>query len=69
MSAILKAAARGMSAREKFLFDLNGFVLIKNVLCAEEVQAMNSAIDAHIGDVKIRDIAPLKNTIKGGVYI
>ena len=37
-----------MTEHEKFLFDLQGFLHIKNVLTPQEVKALNDAIDANI---------------------
>ncbi len=37
-----------MSDREKFLFDLQGFLHVKQILTPEEVKAMNDAIDANV---------------------
>ena len=37
-----------MSDREKFLFDLQGFLLVRNILTPEEVSALNAAIDANM---------------------
>ena len=37
-----------MSDREKFLFDLQGFLHVRQVLTPEEVKAMNDAIDANV---------------------
>jgi len=54
-----------MTNREKFFFDLNGFIIVRNVLSLDEVNEMNSAIDAHIGNSRARDISPLKNTLAG----
>ena len=31
----------------KFMFDLNGYVVIRNVLSAQEIKEANEAIDAH----------------------
>ena len=36
-----------MSDREKYLFDLQGFIVIKGMLSAEEVKALNEALDAN----------------------
>ena len=36
-----------MNDREKFLFDLQGFLVVRNFLSPEEVQALNEAIDAN----------------------
>jgi len=53
-----------MSAEEKFLFDTNGYIIVKGVLSPEEVEAANSAIDAHEGDFKERK-GKLRNTADG----
>jgi hypothetical protein len=37
-----------MTEREKFLFDLQGFLHIKNFLNADEVKALNDALDANV---------------------
>ena len=37
-----------MTEHEKFLFDLQGFLHVKNVLTSQEVKALNDAIDANI---------------------
>ena len=37
-----------MSDREKFLFDLQGFLVVKQILTPDEVKAMNDAIDANV---------------------
>jgi hypothetical protein len=70
MAALANAAktvAAKMTTYEKFLFDLNGFIVIRNVLSLEEVKAMNDGVDAHIGDLKARESAALKNTVKNTV--
>ncbi|MCX6046426.1 MAG: phytanoyl-CoA dioxygenase family protein [Chloroflexi bacterium] len=36
-----------MNTREKFLYDLQGFLLVKDFLTAEEVKALNDAFDAN----------------------
>jgi len=36
-----------MMQRAKFLFDLNGFIVVRNVLSKEELAAAHAAIDAH----------------------
>ena len=38
-----------MNEREKFLFDLNGYVVLEDVLSPEEVRACNEAIDHNTG--------------------
>ena len=37
-----------MSEREKFLFDLQGFLHVKEFLTALEVEALNEAVDANV---------------------
>ena len=63
----MSTAVKVMSNREKFFFDLNGFIIVRNALSIDEVNEMNSAIDAHIGNARARDISPLKNTVHGDV--
>lgn len=36
-----------MSAREKFLFDVQGFLVVKGLLTSEEVDQLNRAVDAN----------------------
>eukprot|EP01049_Picozoa_sp_SAG25_P015688 SAG25_NODE_3286_length_1144_cov_87.281340_1_plen_209_part_01 len=36
-----------MSQRERYLFDLQGFIIIRGLLSDEEVAAINAAFDAH----------------------
>ncbi len=52
-----------MNADEKYLFDLNGYLRIKNVLTPEEVVLANEAIDKHIDSMNIR---PKEQTLDGG---
>jgi hypothetical protein len=42
----LIAEARVPSATEEYLFDLNGFVMIRNALSPQEVKACNDAVDS-----------------------
>ena len=37
----------GLSAKQRYLFDLNGFLVLKGALSPEEVKAANEAIDAN----------------------
>jgi len=53
-----------MTAEEKFFFDLNGFLVVKGVLSAEEVASANAAIDCHAGEILEREGA-LRNTREG----
>ena len=43
-----------MTPQDKFLFDLNGFIVVRNVLDATEIESMNSAIDEHMDKAKPR---------------
>ena len=36
-----------MNEREKFLFDLRGYLRVENFLTPEEVQALNEAVDTN----------------------
>ena len=54
--------AKPMSDYEKFIFDLNGYIILRNVLSAEEVESMNKAVDCHKDEVRARTEAALKNT-------
>jgi len=40
-----------MTAREKFLFDLEGFLVVPNFLTAEEVIRLNEAVDANADQI------------------
>ncbi|MEC8932582.1 MAG: phytanoyl-CoA dioxygenase family protein [Candidatus Latescibacterota bacterium] len=44
-----------MNDDERYLFDLNGFLVLRGVLSAEEVATMNAAIDHHNADLNERD--------------
>ena len=55
---------RGISAHERFLFDLNGFLVIRGVLSPSEVAAANAAIDAQAENMVRRDAPALRNAQK-----
>ena len=46
-SVALRGEAHAIDQDAHYLFDLNGFIVVKGVLSAEEIQAGNAAIDAH----------------------
>jgi hypothetical protein len=48
------AAAHGMPERDKFLFDTNGFVVVKNVFSKEDLARFHGAIDAHADQIHER---------------
>ena len=37
-----------MSDREKYLFDLQGFIVVKGLLSTDEVKRLNEAVDANL---------------------
>uniref|UniRef100_A0A0G4HD63 Phytanoyl-CoA dioxygenase family protein n=1 Tax=Chromera velia CCMP2878 TaxID=1169474 RepID=A0A0G4HD63_9ALVE len=52
-----------VSPQEKFFFDLNGYIVVRNVLSPEEVTAANAEIDMHTGDFQER-VGKLRNTVE-----
>eukprot|EP00238_Polyblepharides_amylifera_P013672 CAMPEP_0196593796 /NCGR_PEP_ID=MMETSP1081-20130531/76607_1 /TAXON_ID=36882 /ORGANISM="Pyramimonas amylifera, Strain CCMP720" /LENGTH=316 /DNA_ID=CAMNT_0041917883 /DNA_START=293 /DNA_END=1243 /DNA_ORIENTATION=- len=54
----------GMSSEEKFIFDTNGYLVVKGVLSPGEVKSANAAIDAHSHLFKERT-GKLRNTVEG----
>ena len=46
---------------EKYLFDLNGYIIVRGVLTPEEVKAANDAIDNHESDFVQRNAKELRN--------
>jgi hypothetical protein len=63
----MKAAGErgGITADERFLFDLNGFLVLRGILSPEEVAAANAAVDAKQSLLQSRDTAALRNTKAG----
>ena len=63
----MKAAGErgGITADERFLFDLNGFLVLRGILSPEEVAAANAAVDAKQSLLQSRDTAALRNTKTG----
>lgn len=53
---------RLVTQKEKFLFDLNGFLIVRDLLSKNEIKLMNDAIDAHQISAQARDADFLKNT-------
>lgn len=57
-----------MNEQEKFLFDLNGFLVVRNVLTPQEVDELNAAVDAHQASgehARPREDPALKNARPG----
>uniref|UniRef100_A0A7S3Z7K6 Phytanoyl-CoA dioxygenase n=1 Tax=Lotharella globosa TaxID=91324 RepID=A0A7S3Z7K6_9EUKA len=52
----------GVSDDERYLFDLNGFLVLRGVFNAEEVKQANDSIDQHLEEVKERQEPALRNT-------
>mmetsp|Transcript_7936 Transcript_7936/g.19462 ORF Transcript_7936/g.19462 Transcript_7936/m.19462 type:complete len:326 (+) Transcript_7936:117-1094(+) len=51
-----------ISEDERYLFDLNGFLVLRGVFTPEEVKEANDAIDHHLDDVRERQDPSLRNT-------
>lgn len=54
-----------MSEDERYLFDLNGYLIVRGVLTPEEVKICNDVIDAHASEMIERTANPLRNTLQG----
>lgn len=52
-----------MNSEEQYLFDLNGYLVIENVLTEKEVVVANQAIDKNKDRIRIR---PTEQTLAGG---
>lgn len=64
MNAAANAVA-SMSTYDKFLFDLNGYVIVRGVLTADEVKAAHAAIDANAANLQSRKTDALRNAAPG----
>ena len=60
--------ASGLTDHEKFLFDLNGYLVVRGALSADEIGELNAAIDAHSHEAISRDATALKNAKRAGVF-
>jgi ectoine hydroxylase-related dioxygenase (phytanoyl-CoA dioxygenase family) len=54
-----------MSDDDRYLFDLNGFLIVRGVLTSEEVEMANRAIDNHSYEMVERSDDALRNAMKG----
>jgi hypothetical protein len=54
-----------MTEAERYLFDLNGFIVIRGVLTPEEVREANEVIDRHEHEMVERSDAALRNAVQG----
>jgi len=56
------ATSSAMTDDERYLFDLNGFLILRGVFSSEEVDRANEAIDKHVADIRERTDPKLRNT-------
>lgn len=54
-----------MTPDQRYLFDLNGYIVVKGVLTAEDVEAANAAIDARADKMVQRSDTALRNAKPG----
>ena len=54
-----------MTESERYLFDLNGYIIIRNVLTSEEIYEVNAIIDKHQEGMIERKETELRNAIEG----
>lgn len=54
-----------MTEDERYLFDLNGYIVVRGVLSPEEVEEANKVIDKHADKMIQRSDAGLRNAVKG----
>jgi ectoine hydroxylase-related dioxygenase (phytanoyl-CoA dioxygenase family) len=54
-----------MSEAERYLFDLNGYIIIRNVLTPDQIAACHEAIDVHIDEAIPRSDPTLRNAVEG----
>jgi ectoine hydroxylase-related dioxygenase (phytanoyl-CoA dioxygenase family) len=54
-----------MTEAERYLFDLNGFLVVRGVLTPEEVLEANAAIDKHAHEMVERSDGALRNAVMG----
>ena len=54
-----------MTPADKYIFDLNGYIILRGILSADEVAEANFAIDNHMSDVHERTESGVRNTKDG----
>ena len=57
-----------MSDREKYLYDLQGFLVVEQFLTQDEVRKLNEAVDANEDKRSEREVIPLDGTALQGSY-
>ena len=65
---VVRMASSGLTDHEKFLFDLNGYLVVRGALSADEITELNAAIDAHSHEAISRDATALKNAKRAGCF-
>ena len=70
LSAMAASTANGeypleMTDDERYLFDLNGYLVVRGVFTPEEVKEANDAIDKHADEMIERSDDALRNAVKG----
>lgn len=65
MSAVNGDHSDTMTEDERYLFDLNGYIIVRGVLSPEEVAEVNSVIDNHKHEMIERSDSALRNTVNG----
>lgn len=68
MSAVNGEYPTEMTDAERYLFDLNGFIVVREVLTPDEVQQANAAINNHKHEMVERSDAPLRNAMAGTAF-
>ena len=53
-----------MTKAERYLFDLNGYIVVRGVLTPEEVEEANDVIDSHAHEMIERSDNALRNAVK-----
>ena len=53
-----------MTPSEKYIFDLNGYIVLRGILTSDEVKEANLAIDNHLHEVHERTDPAVRNTVK-----
>jgi hypothetical protein len=54
-----------MTDDERYLFDLNGYIVVRNVLTPQQVQQAHDAIDKHAHEFVERNAGELRNSVAG----
>ena len=65
MGATLDDEKDAIAVGYRHLFDLNGFLIVRNVLVPEEVAVCHAAIDRHTYKAVLRSDPTLRNAIRG----